>query len=128
MQTVNGYYYILLDPDIVVGLKTLAEHPEIHCHHVTVAYKPNIDQARVLDTLVGKRYHFRATQLVKDAKGQALGVDLQTNNRHSHVTISCAHGVKPVYSNALLALPADQVQSRPYAAALTGVLQYEAFK
>lgn len=128
MQTVNGYYYVLLDANIRTSLKTLAVHPEIYCHHVTVAFKPTLEQARVLDTLVGEKYNFRASRLVSNAKGQALEVDLQTNNPHSHVTISCARGVKPVYSNTLLELPDDQVESRPYAAALSGVLQFEAFR
>jgi tRNA splicing ligase len=64
---------------------------------------------------VGKELAVKSVTIVYDDKGAALAVELPEEVRsqcqalHPHITIGCAPGVQPVYSNELLSKPAGEV-------------------
>lgn len=77
-------------------------HANVYAHHVTVAFKPSIEQAQELSPQCGQEISFSTIAEAADENGQAVlisGVD--SNNEFPHITISTAEGVKPSYSNEL---------------------------
>lgn len=99
------YFSIILDESDQNYLKRMrcVAHPRLFCHHVTVAFNPTLEQIAQFTPLIGRRFVFNATSLVTDEKGQAMRVEgVPSLNKHPHITISCAEGVSPVYSNELL--------------------------
>lgn len=78
-------------------------HGKTFAHHITVAFKPSMEQAQSLAASCGEPIDFTVVAEVSDEKGQAALVSgIDSNNDMPHVTISCADGTKPVYSNELL--------------------------
>ena len=83
-------------------------YPNVFCDHVTLAYGPG-QVADFDEGLLGSSASFEAWNVVYDGKGAALELDreellsLGVNNERPHVTLACAAGVKPVYSNELIA-------------------------
>lgn len=78
-------------------------HPNVFAHHITVAFKPSVEQAARLAEECGREVDINIAGEASDENCQAVlvsGVD--SNNKMPHITISCADGVKPVYSNELL--------------------------
>jgi len=75
------------------------KHEKVFGHHSTIAFKPdNLDQIEI-----GKEYKLKVIGRVFDDKGDALLVDNnKSNNKYPHITLSCAAGVSPVYSNELI--------------------------
>jgi hypothetical protein len=99
----KGYLSIVLDATTVVALRSLAVHPIIYCEHITLAYKPSQEVFAKYVGLIGQTVEFALGEVVTDERGQAVTVHgIATENAHAHVTISCAHGTKPAYSNELL--------------------------
>jgi len=99
----KGLLVVHLDEETKAKLKELAIHPKVHCHHITLAYRPSQEvydrYARWLD----KSVHFTIVEIVTDELGQAVVVKgIETENPIAHITISCAEGTPPVYSNTLL--------------------------
>lgn len=84
------------------------KHGKVFAHHSTIAFKPP-----TLDGVeVGKETPLNIIGRVSDEKGDALLVEnLKSNNGHPHITLSCAEGVSPVYSNEMIekAIAAGQV-------------------
>jgi hypothetical protein len=80
-------------------------HTKIFAEHITLAFKPTDAQLAEFEPLRGKAVTFTVNAVADDEKGQAVGVkeSLRLDGGVTHVTISCADGVKPVYSNELLA-------------------------
>ena len=83
-------------------------YPNVFCDHVTLAYGQ--EQVAAFDEgLMGVFGKFEAWNVISDEKGAALELDreklkcLGVNNEHPHVTLACAAGIKPVYSNTLIA-------------------------
>lgn len=74
-------------------------------HHMTVKFSPSDEDVTNLEPLIGKRVQLKVIGYASDDKGQAVLIssDIKSNNANPHITISCAAGVKPVYSNELLA-------------------------
>lgn len=86
-----------------------AAHDNEYADHITIALNPDAGLAAELN---GKRFEAVVTGYAEDSKGQAAQVklvapirleDQMGKARPLHVTISTATGVKPVYSNELLA-------------------------
>lgn len=84
-------------------------HENEYAEHITIALNPDPALAAELN---GKRFDAIVTGYAEDAKGQVVQVRLTSpmsadnqigKPRPLHVTISTASGVKPVYSNDLLA-------------------------
>lgn len=92
------------------------KHANVYADHATLCFKPSVDQAQVV-LKRAELYATRAQHVVlqvqsyaEDDKGQAVEVSfpldlltgLEVKNPIMHVTISCAVGTSPVYSNELL--------------------------
>lgn len=75
------------------------KHKNVFGHHSTIAFKP-----KSLDGIeVGKRWNVKILGRASDDKGDALLVENQkSRNKYPHITLSCAEGVGPIYSNELL--------------------------
>lgn len=97
------YVAVFLDRESREKLLKLVDprHPNVFAHHVTVCFKPSQEQLKSFK--LPERVEFEAISIVHDEKGQAVRVrGVPSQNEHPHITISCADGVKPVYSNELL--------------------------
>jgi hypothetical protein len=99
----EGYIAAVISKRAAKKLRSFAIHSKIFCHHVTIAYAPTDEIYAKYAHLVGKRIAFTITGICSNNKGQAAAVrDVPSENHHPHITISCAVGVPPVYSNDLL--------------------------
>jgi Fungal tRNA ligase phosphodiesterase domain len=78
---------------------------KVFAHHSTIAFKPaNLD-----GIAMGQASTLRILARVTDEKGDALLVDNpHSANQYPHITLSCAPGVSPVYSNELLSKAASK--------------------
>lgn len=95
-------------------------HPNVYAEHMTIVFNPTEEQEQQLVPYCGKQVNFTVTGYAEDDKGQAVvvsGVD-RLGGGIPHITISCADGVKPVYSNTLLSKGYNPVKEIP----LTGVI------
>lgn len=84
----------------------LAAFPPIHsrpiAHHMTITFNPSPDE--VSETPAGDEVFLTIVGVAEDEKAQAVVVNSPlSTNKISHITISVADGVSPVYSNELLA-------------------------
>jgi len=103
-MTNQGYIAAILTPDSADALREIAIHPHLHCHHLTLAYRPDEVAWHRFGSLVGTRVRLRAIAHAWDLRGQAVVVSgIESCNAVPHITVSCAAGTKPVYSNELLA-------------------------
>lgn len=80
-------------------------HSTVHANHVTLAFGKAMKDSGYP---IGKRVTFRVWGVSWDLKGQAVvcvSEDLEeflAEGQNPHITISCAEGVQPKYSNTLL--------------------------
>lgn len=76
-----------------------AKHSKVFAHHSTNWYKPTS-----LEGLeIGKKSLLKIIGQAYDQKGFAVLVENpKSKNKFPHITISCAEGIPPVYSNELL--------------------------
>ena len=102
------YTAIFLSDDSAAALKKLypPRHPNVHAHHVTLIFKPSPENLVLLEPYLEKEVKCEVVGEAFDQRGQAAKVTvpehLHLNGQVHHVTISCAEGVTPVYSNELL--------------------------
>jgi len=77
----------------------LPKHEKVFAHHVTIEFKPE-----TLDGIeVGKDWKIEIIGRATDEKGDALLVKgSKSKNKYPHITLSCASGVNPFYSNELI--------------------------
>ena len=81
------------------------KHKNTYAHHSTNAYQPT----SIEHVEVGKNARLKIIGRVFDDKGDALLVEnSKSANEFSHITISCADGVAPKYSNELIAHAIEQ--------------------
>jgi hypothetical protein len=73
-------------------------------HHMTVKFKPTEEDVIAFSPIIGQEVKLQVVGYAADDKGQAVLVnsELKSNNANPHITISCATGITPVYSNELL--------------------------
>lgn len=117
------YWAVKLDMESVAKLVSHfpPRHPNVYAEHVTVAFSPTEEQERQLVPQCGQAVSLQVVAVAQDDKGQAVvvsGVD-RLNPGTPHITISCADGVRPVYSNTLLSKGEREVVSGP---TLNGVM------
>ena len=75
------------------------KHTRVFAHHSTNWYKPN----STVGLEIGNKSLLKITGQAHDSKGFAVLVEnTKSKNKFPHITISCAEGVAPVYSNELL--------------------------
>jgi hypothetical protein len=102
------------------------KYPGKQVDHVTFAFGPKPEVVEAFAAAVGQTAEGVVTGYFEDEKGQAVTIDVQSpipaTNKILHVTLATAEGVKPVYSNQLVANPAARQEVKPLK--LTGVYDY----
>ncbi len=101
----NGYYAVVLNEESANRLRALAVHEIVHCHHLTLVSKLRVgDNDDVYwSHRLGEVLELRVVGIAMDDKGQAVYIpEAPSAKKFPHVTVSCAEGVPPVYSNELL--------------------------
>lgn len=82
-------------------------HTNIFAEHMTIAFRPSDLVEKELIIRLGEKVNLSVIGQATDNKGQAVAVETsdvkRTDNGQAHITISCAPGTKPVYSNTLIA-------------------------
>lgn len=105
-ETSGMFISAVLTPE---SQRLLLEHvPPVHewvkAHHMTISFNPPMSRwLHYYRQAVGKPMVLRVYGQAQDEKAQAVLVEGETENKIPHITISCASGVSPVYSNELLA-------------------------
>jgi len=84
------------------SLKEVALLEDLKCDHLTLAFKPTVDDLAALP--IGDMATIRVLGRAHDAEIQALfcAVSLPCQNEYPHITIACVAGINAVQSNALL--------------------------
>ena len=81
-------------------------HENVYFHHCTVAYKPSAEKIEEYKPKLGKVFQLNVNGFVLTNEIAVLTIDnvkgLPIENRHPHITVSCAEGIKPFYSNKVL--------------------------
>ena len=100
------YWAVKLDDESKVKLldKVKPIHDKVFGEHMTIVFGPNDEQEASLSNIIGEKVIMSAFGVVSDDKGQAVfttGFD-RFDGGVSHITISCANGIKPNYSNELI--------------------------
>jgi hypothetical protein len=124
-ERLRGYVALVLDPLSVERIKALANHSNTHCNHVTMVFRPSPDQMGEFCSSLGRKITVRAVGLARDEQGEALLVEgIQSRNRYPHVTLSCADGVEPKYSNDLIARAIIDKTIEPVNMDISGVVAF----
>lgn len=109
LRRLAGYLAVVLSEESAKTLKDAfpPAHPAEYYHHMTVVFRPSEEVLAEYGSLLGKEMTLFVVGYACDEKGQAVKVcpplELVVEKAHPHITLSCANGVKPVYSNELLA-------------------------
>lgn len=89
-------------------------HPNVYADHVTLQFRPSPDEVMKLEHWTddhGEDLTLFPRYMVSDDKGQVVSVNAfgrcestfpRNPQQELHITISCAEGTSPVYSNRLL--------------------------
>jgi hypothetical protein len=99
-------------------------HATRYCHHMTAMFKPTPDMVRAFPLRVNCT--LRIVGWAADEKGQAVvvrpscAIDFATGQKHPHVTVACAEGVQPFYSNELIERSHVSVIGAPVLSGWTG--------
>lgn len=80
------------------------QHPNIYAEHMTIVFNPTEEQNKAFMEQIGMPKTLTVTGIKCDDKCDAVVVtgERRLNGGIPHITISCADGVKPFYSNKLL--------------------------
>lgn len=109
------YWGVKLNPESVAKLLThfLPIHSNVFAEHMTMAFRPNEEVDKQLQKMAGDDVTLMVTGQASDEYGQAVTVAgvPRFDPGQAHITISCAHGVGPVYSNTLLSKGQEPVAS-----------------
>ena len=106
MKTI--YWAVLLDEKNRDKLTSLVKpmHDNVYAEHITLAFRPSEDVDKAYQARLGEEVSFAVTAHYLDDGGQAVSVSSADFKRQDgmpeHITISCAPGVKPSYSNELI--------------------------
>lgn len=84
--------------------------PNVHAHHITLQYQPegwnkSVPYGAFMTVFAEKAYY--------DGRGGALlvpGLEHISDNDHPHVTVCTDEGIRPFYSNELIANPNTPVR------------------
>lgn len=85
---------------------SLPEDWTIYCDHVTIVYNDkSIERQKVaeeIEKILNTDVTLSINSIGVSSSAIALGVDYKTQNKHSHITIATAPGVRPVESNNII--------------------------
>ena len=79
-------------------------HAKTFAHHMTIKFRPTAEEIEALP--LGEQATLHVVGWAADDKGQAVLVapqGIESVKQHPHITMACAPGTSPVYSNDLLA-------------------------
>lgn len=82
----------------------LDDNWEIYCDHITLIHSASKDwfiASKLLLNFCGHKVQFRLTSVGYNNNVIAFGVSTLTVNEHSHITMACKKGHKPVESNKI---------------------------
>ena len=102
------YSAILIDASDRKRITENAVHPNLYGEHVTLWYHGS--DGGTATPYAGERVELHLTSHFSDDKGEAWLVEcgnvhvreIKEPSQVMHVTVSCADGIKPVYSNELV--------------------------
>ena len=101
------------------------KHPNVYADHVTLVFRPKEGELEEFD--MGEEVEIEVVGYAEDESGSAVTVKLppklkRLSQRNPHVTISTANGVKPFYSNKLIAKTdaVQKVRARSYTGVVDG--------
>jgi len=105
-------------PRIPISIKP--KHAKVFADHVTLRYFDNNEgpDYRMPD-FIGKTTKVNLVERCVDDKGDAIVVSINDSTirnyasktqQHTHVTISCADGTSPVYSNSLITSASERIK------------------
>ncbi|KKM60735.1 hypothetical protein LCGC14_1538820 [marine sediment metagenome] len=109
------YWAVKLDDSsrAVLLTKFPAVHPNIFAEHMTIVFNPSESVDEAVMQKCGTDVNLEIVGHSTDDKGQAVVVRSDAVSRIgggiAHITISCANGTRPVYSNILLQKHWDSV-------------------
>ena len=88
------------------------EHPKVFAEHVTLAFAPTEEQNEQWEKRLGETIELKVIAEGKDKRGHAVIVEgiQREDGGIPHITISCAKGTKPFYSNYLLSKGSEKVK------------------
>ncbi len=90
----------VLDCDFLLNHFT-PKHPNAFGDHCTIVFNPSVDE--VVEVQLGKKKKLKIIGRVFDLKGDALLVEgSRSANKYPHITLSCANGTEPSYSNQMI--------------------------
>ena len=105
-MTETMYWGFKLNPESVAKLLSHFPplHPNVYAEHLTIAYRPSASVEKSLAPMCGEERTVDVIGYAYDEYVQAVVVDgiPRLDPGTPHITISCANGVGPVYSNTLL--------------------------
>lgn len=81
-----------------------AIHKNVYAEHITVAFKPSPEKVFWLERARSDKYvELTVIGMVFDDRGQAVSIKepVRLDDGIAHITISCADGTKPAYSNSM---------------------------
>lgn len=106
------YYGIFLDEksrksllERASRLVSIPDDWKIFCDHLTVVFNDHKNKevndmwVEFCETHMRETIELTVTSIGITSEAIAFGIDFQTNNKHSHITVACAPGVPPVRSN-----------------------------
>ena len=106
------YWAVLLDKQAVELIQSIGpKHNNIFAEHTTLCFQPTPEQDKKWMERLGERVVLTVIGRGVDDRGDALIVDGVERDDAGipHITISCADGTKPFYSNELLAKGYEQI-------------------
>ena len=124
----DGYIAFILDDESVDNLKEVIPpmHEKIYYHHMTVAYKPSIQDFDLYKKYIGTSMCIDVTGTANDSNGQVVLLDTNISEKKSpHITLSCTQYTKPNYSNFLAE---NKINFKPIKLSLCGKFEYIAHK
>ncbi len=78
-------------------------YEKVFYHHMTIAFNPSREAFDRYGDLMGKEIELFVMAVCNDSKAQAVLVDSDlVEEGFPHITLSCAEGVKPFYSQTLI--------------------------
>ncbi len=86
----------------------MAQHEHPHLHHCTIQFGTD---TIVDDSVVGRPVDLAVIGYCRDEYAAAFLVgECMSTNTQPHITVSCADGVKPFYSNQMLSRPKGELE------------------
>lgn len=134
-EKLHIYTGVFLDEEARGHLLSLfvPRHPNVYADHVTLCFKPSLEEVTKVNELnriamsqlnapKPRQLGMKIVGYAEDEKAQAIAVSFpfedlskfEIKNEILHITISCADGVSPVYSNDLLKSEARKEDTRGY--------------